>query len=167
MSKNSNKLQLSNDLKNRYYVAKSKGLCSQSNSGEVLKHSNTIPCDEIAKECNKPLHSISWVSTKNKPRMEWKYNSDKHFGVYRAIGNLWLCRDRQVKELSDCEKEQIKLYNRLKREYELEQKLLKDKQVMESTVTVEDKARAKARRTAYFLNKDNYDMLYGIKNCIR
>lgn len=169
MSKNSNKLQLSNDLKNRYYVAKCKGYCSQSTDSNMLKHNvsnnivnNVTLSDTIAKECNKPLQSSSWVSAYGKQRKEWNYNQDKHYGVYRAVGNLWLCRDRKVNELSECEREQIKLYNKLKREYEREQKLLREgvQKVDDTIVTLEEKTRIRARHIAYNLNREYYDKIY-------
>ena len=96
MSKNSNKLQLSTQLKNAYYVAKASGYCSNSPKGNALKQISASPMESIEQECNKPLQSSSWVSTHNKPRQEWYYNQDKKYGVYRAVGNLWLCRDRQT-----------------------------------------------------------------------
>ena len=176
MSKNSNKLQLSNDLKNRYYVAKCKGYCSQSPDSNVLKHNvsnnivnNATLSDTIAKECNKPLQSASWVSAYGKQRKEWNYNQDKHYGVYRAVGNLWLCRDRKIQSLSDCEREQIKLYNRLKREYEREQKLLREgvQKVDDAIVTQAEKLQATVRkRSIQLLNgltcSPNYDRIYGV-----
>lgn len=131
-----------------------------SSNNDSLKHYVNTNYDVIKAECNKPLQSKLYVSSNSKPKFDWSYNSDKHYGVYRAVGNLWLCRDRKQYTISDCEREQIKLYNRLKREYEREQKLLKDKKVSETAVTVEDKARARSRKISYFMNKEYYDRIY-------
>jgi hypothetical protein len=38
--------------------------------------------------------------------------------------------------------------------------MLKDKVVSETVVTVEDKARARARKVNYFMNKEYYDRIY-------
>lgn len=154
MGKASNKLELSQRLSG----------CYSSNSPKIvkLKQSDTDVNDTIHRECNKPLQSKFYVEGNSKTRFEWKYNSDKHYGVYRAVGNLWLCRDRNISTLSDCEREQIKLYNKLKREYEREQKMLRDKEVSETVVTAEDKARARSRKVSYFMNKEYYDRIYKV-----
>lgn len=152
MGKASNKLEDSRRLAS-YYT-------SNSNDNNSLKHYVDSGCDVIHSECNKPLQSKFYVESNSKTRFEWKYNSDRHYGVYRAVGNLWLCRDRKLSNISDCEREQIKLYNRLKREYEREQKMLKDKVVSETVVTAEDKARARSRKISYFMNKEYYDRIY-------
>lgn len=149
MSKNSNKLQLSTQLKNAYYVAKASGYCSNSPKGNALKQISANPMVSIEQECNKPLQSSSWVTTHNKSRQEWYYNKDSHYGVYRAVGNLWLCRDRKTKpELSECEKEQLRLYRQLKREYEKEQKMLRDDVSSDTTVTKQEKLQAVAKKQA-------------------
>ena len=147
-----NKLELSQRLSS----------CYSSNSPKIvkLKHSVNDVNSTIHRECNKPLQSKFYVSSNSKAKFEWGYNSDRHYGVYHAVGNLWLCRDRNIATLSECEREQIKLYNRLKREYEREQKLLHNKEVAETVVTAEDKARAKARKVSYFMNKEYYDRIY-------
>lgn len=167
MSKITNKLQLSNCLKSNYNVVNCKSSNSQSNQDYGLNQcvsnnnlQNPDVLNQIATECNKPLQSASWVATKNKAKYEWGYNSDRHYGVYRAVGNLWLCRDRNLHELSDCEREQIKLYNRLKREYEKEQRLLEGKEVDDTVITLEEKARARVRKIAYNLNREYYDRIY-------
>ena len=166
MSKITNKLQLSNHYKG-CYIANGKSSNSQSNQGYGLNQSvsnnnlqNPDVLNQIATECNKQLQSASWVATKNKAKYEWGYNSDRHYGVYRAVGNLWLCRDRHLNELSDCEREQIKLYNKLKREYEKEQRLLEGKEVDDSVITLKEKARARVRKVAYNLNREYYDRIY-------
>jgi len=166
MSKITNKLQLSNHYKG-CYIANGKSSNSQSNQdyglNQNVSHNNLQNPDvlnQIATECNKPLQSASWVATKNKAKYEWGYNSDRHYGVYRAVGNLWLCRDRHLNELSDCEREQIKLYNKLKREYEKEQRLLKGKVADDTVITLEEKARARVRKVAYNLNREYYDRIY-------
>lgn len=166
MSKITNKLQLSNHYKG-CYIANGRSSNSQSNQdyglNQSVSHNNLQNPDvlnQIATECNKPLQSASWVATKNKTKYEWGYNSDRHYGVYRAVGNLWLCRDRHINELSECEREQIKLYNKLKREYEKEQRLLTGKKVNDSVVTLEEKARARVRNIAYNLNREYYDRIY-------
>ena len=166
MSKITNKLQLSNHYKG-CYIAKGQSSNSQSNQDYGLNQSvsnnnlqNPDVLNQIATECNKPLQSASWVATKNKTKYEWGYNSDRHYGVYRAVGNLWLCRDRNLHELSDCEREQVKLYNKLKREYEKEQRLLEGKIVDDSVITLEEKARARVRKVAYNLNREYYDRIY-------
>ena len=156
MGKASNKQEDSIRLSGLYYSSNSS---NSNNLKQVVKPSY----DVIRSECNKPLQSKFYVNANNRARYEWKYNSDKHYGVYKAIGNLWLCRDRKQSTISDCEREQIKLYNRLKREYEREQKLLKDKEVSETVVTAEDKARARAQKIAYNLNWYNIDKMYGIQ----
>lgn len=167
MSKISNKLQLSNYLKNNCNIAKGQQSNSQSNQDYGLNQNvsnnnlqNPDVLNQIATECNKPLQSASWVATKNKSKYEWGYNSDRHYGVYRAVGNLWLCRDRKIQSLSDCEREQIKLYNKLKREYEKEQRLLEGKVVDDTVITLEEKARARVRKVAYNLNREYYDRIY-------
>jgi hypothetical protein len=167
MSKITNKLQLSNCLKSNYDTVKGRSSNSQSNQDYGLNQSvsynnlqNPDVLNQIATECNKPLQSASWVATKNKAKYEWGYNSDRHYGVYRAVGNLWLCRDKNLHELSECEREQIKLYNKLKREYEKEQRLLKGKEVNDSVVTLEEKARARVRKVAYNFNREYYDRIY-------
>ena len=168
MSKITNKLQLSNQYKS-CYIANCKSSNSQSNQDYGLNQSvsnnnlqNSDVLNQIATECNKPLQSASWVATNNKTKYEWGYHSDRHYGVYRAVGNLWLCRDRQLNEPSECVKEQIKLYNRLKREYEKEQKLLQNKVVDDTVITLEEKTRARARKISYFLNKEYYDRIYQV-----
>lgn len=166
MSKNSNKLQLSTQLKNAYYVAKASGYCSNSPKGNALKQISASPMESIEQECNKPLQSSSWVSTRNKPRQEWYYNQDKRYGVYRAVGNLWLCRDRQTHhELSECEREQLRLYRQLKREYEKEQKLLRGEVSSDTVVTKQEKLQAVAKKQAIKLLNGltcapRYDRIY-------
>lgn len=166
MSKNSNKLQLSTQLKNAYYVAKASGYCSNSPKGNALKQISANPMVSIEQECNKPLQSSSWVATRNKPRQEWYYNQDRHYGVYRAVGNLWLCRDRKTKpELSDCEKEQLRLYRQLKREYEKEQKMLRNNVSNDTVVTKQEKLQAVAKKQAIKLLtglscSPRYDRIY-------
>ena len=168
MSKNSNKLQLSTQLKNAYYVAKDSGYCSNSPKGNALKQFSANPMVSIEQECNKPLQSSSWVTTHNKPRTEWYYNQDRHYGVYRAVGNLWLCRDRKTKpELSECEKEQLRLYRQLKREYEKEQKLLHGNVSNDTVVTKQEKLQAVAKKQAIKLLNGltcapRYDRIYGV-----
>lgn len=167
MGKITNKLQASNYLKNSYNALKdwqADSLSSQDYglNQSVRKDNLTNPdvLREIASECNKPLQSASWVATKNKTKYEWGYNSDRHYGVYRAVGNLWLCRDRRIKELSDCEREQIKLYNKLKREYEKEQRHIANKDNGNNVITTEEKERARVRKIAYNLNREYYDRIY-------
>lgn len=153
MGKASNKQEDSIRLSGLYYNSNSS---NSNNLKRVVKPSY----DVIKSECNKPLQSKFYVSSNNRTKFEWRYNSDRHYGVYRAVGNLWLCRDRNISTLSDCEREQIKLYNRLKREYEREQKMLRDKDVSETVVTQEDKERARIRKISYFMNKEYYDRIY-------
>lgn len=149
MSKIVNKLQLSKELQATYHIAKANGYYSNSTKGDSLNQFGDSSRSTIESECNKPLQSASWVATRNKPRQEWYYNQDKHYGVYRAVGNLWLCRDRQTRpELSECEREQLRLYRQLKREYEREQKLLRGEVVDESTVTKQEKLQAVAKKQA-------------------
>lgn len=147
---------------NKYELSKRLSTCYSSNrsDNDSLKHYGATNYDVIKAECNKPLQSKFYVSSNSKPKFDWHYNSDRHYGVYRVSGNLWLCRDRKQSSISDCEREQIKLYNRLKREYEREQKMLQDKVVSETVLTVEDKARARVRKVSYFLNKEYYDRIY-------
>jgi len=172
MSKNSNKLQLSTQLKNAYYVAKASGYCSNSPKGNALNQVSASPKVTIEQECNKPLQSnyIPYINSKagKAGSIDLGYNSDRHYGVYRAVGNLWLCRDRQTRpELSECEREQLRLYRQIKREYEREQKLLQGEVVDESTVTKQEKLQAVARkRTVNLLNGLNcaprYDRIYSV-----
>lgn len=147
---------------NKYELSKRLSTCYSSNSSndDNLKRVVKPSYDVISMECNKPLQSKLYVSSNSKPKFDLHYNSDRHYGVYRAVGNLWLCRDRNISTLSDCEREQIKLYNRLKREYEREQKMLQDKEVSETVVTKEDKERARVRKVSYFMNKEYYDRIY-------
>ena len=168
MSKNSNKLQLSTQLKNAYYVAKASGYCSNSTKGNALKQISANPMLSIEQECNKPLQSASWVSTQNKSRQEWYYNKDSHYGVYRAVGNLWLCRDRKTRpELSECEREQLRLYRQLKREYENEQKMLRNNVSNDTVVTKQEKLQAVAKKQAIKLLtglscSPRYDRIYSV-----
>jgi hypothetical protein len=168
MSKNSNKLQLSTRLKNAYYVAKASGHYSNSTKSNSSNQFGDSSMVSIEQECNKPLQSASWVSTRNKPRQEWYYNKDRHYGVYRAVGNLWLCRDRQAhQELSECEREQLRLYRQLKREYEREQKLLRGEVSSDTTVTKQEKLQAVAKKQAIkLLNgltcSPRYDRIYAV-----
>lgn len=156
----SNKLEDSRRLASCY--------TSNSNDNNSLKHYVNSGCDVIHLECNKPLQSKFYVESNSKTRFEWRYNSDRHYGVYRAVGNLWLCRDRKQTTLSDCEREQIKLYNRLKREYEREQKLLNSNNTVdESVVTIEEKQRAKTvKRSMQLMDglacAPNYKLLYAV-----
>lgn len=166
MSKIVNKLQLSNELKNSYNIAKANGYYSNSTKSKALNQISASSRSTIESECNKPLQSSSWVSTHNKPRKEWYYNQDRKYGVYRAVGNLWLCRDRKTQpELSECEREQIRLYRQLKREYEREQKLLRGEVSSDTTVTKQEKLQAIARKKAInLLNgtacSPRYDRIY-------
>lgn len=168
MSKIVNKLQLSKSLQNSYNIAKANGYCSNSTKSESSNQIGDSSRSTIEDECNKPLQSASWVTTHNKPRQEWYYNQDRHYGVYRAVGNLWLCRDRQVQpKLSECEREQIRLYRQLKREYENEQKLLRGEVIDESTVTKQEKLQAVAKKQAINLLNGltcapRYDRIYSV-----
>ena len=168
MSKIVNKLQLSKSLQNSYNIAKANGYYSNSTKGNSSNQFGDSSRSTIESECNKPLQSSSWVSTHNKPRQEWYYNQDRKYGVYRAVGNLWLCRDRQSRpELSECEREQIRLYRQLKREYEREQKLLRGEIVDESTVTKQEKLQAVAKMQAIKLLNGltcapRYDRIYSV-----
>ena len=149
MSKIVNKLQLSKSLQATYNIAKANGYYSNSTKSNSSNQIGDSSRSTIESECNKPLQSSSWVSTRNKPRQEWYYNQDRHYGVYRAVGNLWLCRDRQTRtELSECEREQIRLYRKLKREYEREQKLLRGEVVDDTVVTKQEKLQSVAKRQA-------------------
>lgn len=166
MSKIVNKLQLSRELQATYNIAKANGYCSNSTKGNSSNQISDSSRSTIESECNKPLQSSSWVSTRNKPRLEWYYNQDRHYGVYRAVGNLWLCRDRQARpELSECEREQIRLYRQLKREYEKEQAQLRDEVSSDTTITKQEKLQAVARkRTVSLLTglscSPRYDRIY-------
>lgn len=166
MSKIVNKLQLSKSLQNSYNIAKANGYCSNSPKGNALNQVSANPMVSIEQECNKPLQSSSWVTTHNKPRQEWYYNQDRKYGVYRAVGNLWLCRDRQTHpELSECEREQLRLYRQLKREYEKEQKLLRGDVVDDTVVTKQEKLQAVAKKQAIKLLtglscSPRYDRIY-------
>lgn len=159
MGKASNKLEYSNRLSSCYNSNSS----GNNNLKRIVKPSYNV----IKSECNKPLQSKLYVNSNSKPKFDWNYNSDKHYGVYRAVGNLWLCRDRKQSSISECEREQIKLYNKLKREYEREQKLLLDKEVSETVVTVDDKVRARAKSQSIKLMdglacSPKYKLLYAI-----
>jgi hypothetical protein len=166
MSKIVNKLQLSKSLQNSYNIAKANGYYSNSTKGDSLNQFGDSSRSTIESECNKPLQSASWVATRNKPRQEWYYNQDRHYGVYRAVGNLWLCRDRQTRpELSECEREQIRLYRKLKREYEREQKLLRGDVSIDTVVTKQEKLQAVAKKQAINLLNGltcapRYDRIY-------
>ena len=125
--------------------------------------------ETIHQECSKPLRSKFYVDSNSKPKFNWKYHQPKSDGVYTfGNGSIWLCRDRKVNELSECEREQIRLYRQLKREYEREQKLLRDKEVTESTITVYEKLRARAHSQSIKLMDGlacapNYKLLYAIQ----
>lgn len=170
MSKIVNKLQLSKSLQNSYNIAKANGYYSNSTKGNALNQVSASSRSTIESECNKPLRSKCYVSTHNKLRKDWTYNQSNSFGVYRSKGNynLWLCRDRQTRpELSDCEREQIRLYRQLKREYEREQKLLRGDVSSDTTVTRQEKLQAKVRQQAIkLLNglacSPNYDRIYSV-----
>lgn len=172
MSKIVNKLQLSNELKTSYNIAKANGYYSNSTKSNSLNQISDSSGSTIESECNKPLQSnfIPYVnSNAGKARsIDLGYNSDRKYGVYRAVGNLWLCRDRQTKpELSDCEREQLRLYRQLKREYEREQRLLRGEVVDESTVTKQEKLQAIVKKQAINLLNGlacapKYDRIYSV-----
>ena len=163
MARVTNKLQFTNLVKSVTVVTKPANQVEDTGLKQIVKKDNLknpVILKQISKDCNRPLQSASWVISNNKGKIEWGYNSDRHYGVYRAVGDLWLCRDRKLHELSECEREQIKLYNRLKREYEKEQRLLEGKEVDDTVVTLEEKARARVRKIAYNLNREYYDRIY-------
>lgn len=168
MSKIVNKLQLSKSLQNSYNIAKANGYYSNSTKSDSLNQFGDSSRSTIESECNKPLQSASWVTTHNKPRQEWYYNQDKHYGVYRAVGNLWLCRDRQTRpKLSECEREQLRLYRQLKREYEREQELLRGDVSSDTVVTKQEKLQAVAKTQAIKLLtglscSPRYDRIYSV-----
>lgn len=172
MSKIVNKLQLSNELKNSYNIAKANGYCSNSAKGNALNQVSANSRLTIENECNKPLQSnfIPYINSKagKAGSIDLGYNSDRHYGVYRAVGNLWLCRDRQTQpKLSECEREQLRLYRQLKREYEREQKLLRGEVVEETTITKQEKLQAVARKKAIKLLSGlecapRYDRIYSV-----
>lgn len=125
--------------------------------------------ETIHQECSKPLRSKFYVDSNSKPKFNWKYHQPKSFGVYTfGGGSIWLCRDREQKTVSECEREQIRLYNKLKREYEREQKLLNDKkdEVIDS-ITKEEKLQAVTRKRSIQLLEGlacapNYKLLYQV-----
>lgn len=172
MSKIVNKLQLSNELKNSYNIAKANGYYSNSAKSNSSNQIGDSFRSTIESECNKPLQSnfIPYVNSKagKSGSIDLGYNSDRHYGVYRSRGNwnLWLCRDRQTRpELSDCEREQWRLYRQLKREYEQEQKLLRGDVSSDTTITKQEKLQAIARKkTINLLNGSacapRYDRIY-------
>jgi hypothetical protein len=174
MSKIVNKLQLSKSLQNSYNIAKANGYYSNSTKGDSLNQFGDSSRSTIESECNKPLQSnyIPYVNSKagKAGSIDLGYNSDRHYGVYRSKGNwnLWLCRDRQTRpELSECEREQLRLYRQLKREYEREQKLLRGEVVDESTVTKQEKLQAVAKKQAIKLLNGltcapRYDRIYSV-----
>jgi len=164
MAKVTNKLQFTNMVKFATVVTEPTNSVEGTGLKQVIVKKNNLQnpaiLKGISKDCNKPLQSASWVTSNNKGKIVWGYNSDRHYGVYRAVGDLWLCRDRAVRELSDCEREQIRLYNRLKREYEREQEILRGDMVDETAITTAEKERAKVRKIAYNLNREYYDRIY-------
>lgn len=128
-----------------------------------------IDYNTIHQECDKPLQSKFYVNSNSKPKFNWRYHQPKEYGVYTfGSGQLWLCRDRKVNELSECEREQIKLYNKLKREYEREQKLLNDKKdVVIDSITKDEKLQAITRKRSIQLLDGlacapNYKLLYQV-----
>lgn len=148
---------------NKLEYSKRLASCYNSNSSCAV---DIQPVDDttIHQECNKKLRSRFYVNSNSKPKFNWNYNQPKSFGVYTfGNGSVWLCRDRKVNELSECEREQIRLYNKLKREYEREQRLLRGKEVSETVVTEIEKEIAKKQKIAYNLNWYNLDKMYGIK----
>jgi hypothetical protein len=172
MSKIVNKLQLSKSLQNSYNIAKANGYYSNSTKGNSSNQIGDSSRSTIESECNKPLQSnfIPYVNSKagKAGSIDLGYNSDRHYGVYRSRGNwnLWLCRDRQSRpELSECEREQIRLYRKLKREYEREQKLLRGDVSSDTVVTKQEKLQAVAKKQAINLLNGltcapRYDRIY-------
>lgn len=172
MSKIVNKLQLSKSLQTTYNIAKANGYYSNSTKSNSSNQIGDSSRSTIESECNKPLQSnfIPYVNSKagKAGSIDLGYNSDRHYGVYRSRGNwnLWLCRDRQSRpELSECEREQIRLYRKLKREYEREQKLLRGDVVDDTVVTKQEKLQAVAKKQAINLLNGltcapRYDRIY-------
>ena len=111
----------------------------------------------IHAECNKPLQSKWYVDAPQKRKMvqkNWRYHDTSKFSV-RKSGGLWLCYDRtQNNKLSDCEREQLRLYKQLKREYEQSQK-----QATEVEKEKIELAKEKARTTAH---KKSMQLLSGL-----
>ena len=119
--------------------------------------------DTIHEECNKPLQSKWYVDSKGKSKFAWKYKSTSDFTVRKA-GGLWLCYDRNKTKKSDIVKEQQKLYNRLKREYEKSLQVPTE-DVELTTLTKEDKLQTITRqKTVKLLSglacAPKYDRIY-------
>ena len=99
--------------------------------------------DVIHKECNKPLRSKCWVDSRQIGNIEPYYHRTTDYTV-RKSGGLWLVYDKPKKVHSDIVKEQQKLYNKLKREYE--NSLIGNTDIVETELTREDKLKAKTRK---------------------
>lgn len=119
--------------------------------------------DEIHQECNKPLQSKWYVDSKMKSKFDWNYKGTSDYSV-RKSGGLWLVYDRKKPDKTSRETLQVqrKLYNQLKKQYELEQGVSND---TDTTLTTEDKLKAKTRKkTVNLLNglasSPRYDRIY-------
>lgn len=98
--------------------------------------------DIIHQECNKPLRSKCWVDSKQIGNIEPYYHKTTDYSVRKA-GGLWLVYDKPKKIKNDVVKQQQKLYNKLKREYE---KSLDKTDDVETSITESDKIQAKTRK---------------------
>lgn len=153
MSKISNKGQL-NSKYNRV------GDLKQNNA--IVKRRNTIDWYEVEQECNKPLQSKFAVQAYGKLRSEWYSHNDMNKRLKtHHFGSTWYEVDRNENsfhEVGSIEilKEQQRLYNKLKREYEKAQN---------DMVTTVEKVKAKVRnRNVKLLSgltcSPNYDRIY-------
>ena len=120
----------------------------QLNSLYNRKSDVSFPCkkatgDIIHHECDKPLRSKWFVSTRQIGNVEPYYHKTTGYSVRKANG-LWLVVDKPKKVNSDIIKEQKKLYNKLKREYE--KSLKQNSSDVETSVTEQDKMLAKTRK---------------------
>lgn len=130
----------------------------------VVKQSakSNVDWNEIKQECNKPLQSKFAVEAHGKLRMEWAHHNTMNNRLRtHHFGNTWYEVDRaeyQFHEVgsADILREQQRLYNKLKREYEKAQN---------DMVTEAEKVQAVTRnKSIKLLNgltcSPNYDRIY-------
>lgn len=121
--------------------------------------------DTIHDECNKPLQSKWYVSSNAKSKFKWRYHQSSDYVVRsNKAGNMWFVKDKPKKIVSDVVKEQRRLYNKLKRDYE--KSLQTDNSIDDDTIiTKQDKLQAVTRqRSVKLLNglafAPRYDRIY-------
>lgn len=160
MSKITNKGQFNN-----LFISKGYSIEPVKIDQKVYKNKlyDPIVRSTIEDECNKPLQSKFAVEAKGKPRFNWNY-TDTMRNKYRQrhFGNTYYEIDAdelQWHEVgsSDILKEQRRLYNQLKREYE--------KELNNDITTVEKITAVTRKKSIQLLNglvsQPRYDRIYG------